>query len=98
MEQSKYWDLIMEKLYGKINFVPWFLWSSNKFWRNKKIIPEKIQKRKIKLKNQNQPYEIQWNTKSFSKEQQTGKETCKLCLTEALIILEQNKNCINKRN
>ena len=51
-----------------------------------------------KLKNKNQPYEIQWNIKLALKEQKPGKETCKLCLTEALIILEQNQNCINKRS
>ena len=50
-----------------------------------------------KLKNKNQPYEIQWNIKLDLKEQKPVKETCNLCLTEALIILEQNQNYINKR-
>ena len=36
--------------------------------------------------------------KSALKEQNPCKETCKLCLTEIFIILEQNHNCINKRS
>ena len=48
------------------------------------------------LKNNNQPYEIQWNINVVLKEQKPGKKTCKLCLTEALIILEQNKIALTK--
>ena len=51
-----------------------------------------------KVKNKNQPYETQWNIKLVLKEQKPGKETSKLYLTEALITLEQNQNCINKKS
>ena len=41
MEQSKYWDLFMEKLYAK--FILSFLQSLDQFLGSKKIKPEKIQ-------------------------------------------------------
>ena len=62
---------------------------------NKYVNATELSKLVHKLKDQNQPYEIQWTIKSALKEQKAGKETCKLCLTEALIILDQD--CINKR-
>ena len=48
-----------------------------------------------KLKSENKNYKLTWKILNKVKISKPGAETCRLCLKEALLILESN--CINKR-
>ena len=50
-----------------------------------------------KLKNENQNYKISWKILQREKKSKPGIITCRLCLKEALLILESGTNCINRR-
>ena len=50
-----------------------------------------------KLKNENKKYKINWKILQREKKTKPGIMTCRLCLKEALLILESGTNCINKR-
>ena len=50
-----------------------------------------------KLKNENKNYKLTWKIIKREKKSKPGTTTCRLCLKEALLILESDKNCINKR-
>ena len=50
-----------------------------------------------KLKNENKKYKISWKILQREKKPKPGIMTCRLCLKEALLILESGTNCINKR-
>ena len=51
-----------------------------------------------KLKSENKKYEITWNIIERECQPRPRIETCRLCLKEALLILQADKNCINKRS
>lgn len=50
------------------------------------------------LKNENKNYELTWTILEKEYESRPRIETCRLCLKEALKILQADKNCINKRS
>ena len=49
-----------------------------------------------KLKNENKNYELNWNILERECQPRPRIETCRLCLKEALLIIQTDKNCINK--
>ena len=51
-----------------------------------------------KLKSENKKYEITWSIIERECQPRPRIETCRLCLKEALLILQADKNCINKRS
>lgn len=51
-----------------------------------------------KLKNENKNYELTWKILEREHQSRPRIETCRLCLKEALLILQADKNCLNKRS
>ena len=51
-----------------------------------------------KLKSENKKYEITWSIIERECQPRPRIETCRLCLKEALLILQADKSCINKRS
>ena len=50
------------------------------------------------LKNKNKNYECTWIILERECQPRPRTEPCRLCLKEALLILQADKNCINKRS
>ena len=59
-------------------------WNQHNYSKNTSIIGKK------------QNYELEWKILSIINKSKPGARTCKLCLIEALKILEHYENCINK--
>jgi len=50
-----------------------------------------------KLKQEKTDYDLSWKILLKENKPRPGKNTCRLCLKEALLILQADKNCINKK-
>ena len=50
-----------------------------------------------KLKQENTDYDLSWNILLKENKPRPGKNTCRLCLKKALLILQADSNCINKK-
>jgi len=51
-----------------------------------------------KLKQEKTDYDLSWKILLKENKPRPGKNTCRLCLTEALLILQADKNCTNKKS
>ena len=58
-------------------------WIQQNYWKNTSVIGKK------------QNYKLESKLLSITKKSKPGARTCKLCLIEALTILEHCENCIN---
>ena len=50
-----------------------------------------------RLKSKNVNFKVDWKIISSEAEARPGVDTCRLCLKEALLILQANDKCINRR-
>jgi len=50
-----------------------------------------------RLKSRNINFKVVWKIISSAAQARPGVDTCRLCLKEALLILQANNNCINRR-
>ena len=65
---------------------------------NKYVNSTELSKLIHKLKNEGEDYKLNWKILERVNKHQPGKTTCKLCLKEALKILQASNNCINKKS
>ena len=50
-----------------------------------------------RLKSKNINFKVDWKIISSAAQARPGVDTCRLCLKEALLILQANNKCINRR-